>query len=63
MRKIIDYVILFETHADTLSERVNDMLKTGWQPFGNHSYSAKNGAHNYIHFYNQAMVKYEESTE
>ena len=52
--KIIDYMVVEGRYRrDNFSDKVSDLIKAGWQPFGNVIFIS------YIGFF-QAMVKYEE---
>ena len=59
MRKIIDYKIVTSWSDESLSEKVCDILKEGWQPYGNIVEIRKNCREDET-ILRQAMVKYEE---
>lgn len=34
MEKVTEYILVMATGAESLSKKVNDLIKNGWQPFG-----------------------------
>ena len=51
-RKIVDYMVAVEDNFGTIQDKVNRLIKEGWQPLGGISSSYRNNDE-------QAMVKYE----
>jgi hypothetical protein len=56
MMRIIDYKVLYEGGADTMTAAVMACIKEGWQPLGG---PQPHGAYTSL---SQAMVKYESYT-
>ena len=59
MSKIIEYYAVHDDNAEMLTEKVNEMIKQGWQPFGSLAVSQVSSI---IH-YSQPMVQYGELTD
>jgi len=59
MSKITEYYAVHDDNAEMLTEKVNELIKQGWQPFGGISTTTSEGHTQYI----QAMVEYSEKTE
>lgn len=53
--KVIEYILLKETVFSDLSDRVNEHLEEGWQPWGGPGIGVDEMENHYI----QAMVRYE----
>ncbi|HEY5123666.1 MAG TPA: DUF1737 domain-containing protein [Ignavibacteria bacterium] len=53
-RKIIEYKVIEKCDLKELVERVNDLIKNGWEPFGGIASEGVEGD------FCQAMVKYSE---
>jgi hypothetical protein len=51
-RKIVDYMVVVEDKIGTIQDKVNRLIKEGWQPLGGISSSYRSSDE-------QAMVKYE----
>lgn len=57
-KKIVEYRMLSEFTANSLSQKVNNWIEQGFQPYGQPFYSHNPDTR--IDFLNQAMVRYRE---
>ena len=57
MREITEYILLYGTTGKGISDKVNEHLKKGYQPFGSPS-AVVSSENNRAHEIYQAMVKY-----
>ena len=59
MFKIVEYYIVHDANAEKLTEKVNEMIKQGWQPFGSMS-AISTGTTAGVTTHLQPMVQYGE---
>ena len=55
-KKIVDYRVIAANFYALLGREVSDMIKQGWQPYGDPYSTVYQGSNNHY----QAVVKYEE---
>lgn len=61
MKKIKQYELVSDTQIKWLNERVNRLIKSGYQPLGNPQITIQTGENkDLIIYYSQVMVQYEE---
>ena len=57
MKKIIDYCLVVRGKLSDLNEKIHELLKDGWQPYGDPF--AENDSEDPYVVYGQAVVRYE----
>ena len=59
MKKIIEYIVLKEHDLNKLIQEVNDLIRKGWQPFGElHTVPTQSFPDTPTIFFFQSMVLY-----
>lgn len=65
-KKIIDYTIIEVKDTDSLVDEVNELIESGWQPYGalivtkNELFDEDSSQFGNTNWYTQALVMYEE---
>jgi len=62
-RKIVKYGFASGFNTDLFYDDINDKISEGWQPFGGISVAMCNVNNEWVPYYAQAMVKYEEGED
>jgi hypothetical protein len=61
MKKIIEYTFVFNADHEAVEERVNELIKKGWQPLGAPNLQPGHGQFKGYFYFAQVMVKYSDN--
>ncbi len=63
MRRIVEYKTIVTYNTKELAEKVNDSLKSGWEPFGNQYFRDYKQGYDISAQFFQPMIRYDEVNE